>query len=58
MDIAEFVAKNPNGQKVKAEHQKHGGLLQEIQFPPWKLEDINKDIIVVFLKLEGKMTLC
>ena len=31
-DIVEFVAKCPNCQQVKAEHQKAGGLLQEIKF--------------------------
>ena len=30
-DIAEFVAKCPNFQQVKAEHQKPGYLLQEIK---------------------------
>ena len=34
--IAEFVAKCPNCKKVKAEHQKLGGLLQEIKIPTWK----------------------
>ena len=32
-DIAEFVAKCPNFQQVKAEHQNSGVLLQEIQIP-------------------------
>ena len=45
-DIAEFVAKCPNCQQVKAEHQKSGGLLQEIQIPTWKWEDINMDFEV------------
>ena len=40
-DIAEFVAKCPNCQQVKVEHQKLGGLLQEIKTPTWKWEDIN-----------------
>ena len=31
-DIAEFVAKCLNCQQVKVEHQKPGGLLQEIQY--------------------------
>ena len=31
-DIVEFVAKCPNCQQVKVEHQKPGGLLQEIQY--------------------------
>ena len=33
--ITEFVAKCPNCQQVKAEHQNLGGLLQEIQVPTW-----------------------
>ena len=45
-DIAEFVAKCPNCQQVKAEHLKLGGLLQEIQIPTWKWKDINRDFIV------------
>ena len=32
-DIAEFVAKCPNCQQVKAKHQKPDVLLQEIQIP-------------------------
>ena len=45
-DITEFVAKCPNFQQVKAEHQKPGGLLQEIQVPTWKWENINMDFVV------------
>ena len=45
-DIAEFVAKCQNYQHVKAEHQNPGGLLQEIQIPTWKWEDINMDFVV------------
>ena len=40
MDMAEFVAKCPNRQQVKSEHQKSGGLLQNIQIPTWDWEDI------------------
>lgn len=32
-DIAEFVAQCPNYQQVKIEHQKPGGLLQEVEIP-------------------------
>ena len=46
--IEEFVAKCPNCQEVKAEHQKSGGLLQEIQVPTWKWEDINLYFVVGF----------
>ena len=47
MNIAEFVSKCPNCQQVKAEHPKSGGLLQEIQIPTWKWEDINMDFVLV-----------
>ena len=45
-DIAEFVAKCRYYQHMKAEHQKSGSLLQEIQVPTWKWEDINMDFVV------------
>ena len=41
--IMEFVAKCPSYNQVKGERKKSGGLLQEIQIPTWKLEDINMD---------------
>ena len=44
--IAEFVANSSNCQQVKAAHQKLGGLLQKIQVPTWKWDDINMDFIV------------
>ncbi|XP_069143377.1 uncharacterized protein [Solanum lycopersicum] len=40
-DIAVFVSKCPNWKQVKAEHLNPGGLLQEIQVPTWKWEDVN-----------------
>ena len=45
-DIEEFVAKCPNCQQVKAKLQKSGGLIQAIQIPTWKWEDINMDFVV------------
>ena len=45
-DIAEFVVTCPNFHQAKAEHQKLGGLLQEIQVPIWKWEDINMNFVV------------
>ncbi|MCF8701880.1 hypothetical protein L3054_10855 [Corynebacterium sp. MC-10] len=44
-DIAEFVARCPNCQQVKIEHQKPGGLLQDMEIPAWKWEIINMDFI-------------
>ena len=31
---------------MKAEHQKRGVLLQEVQVPTWKWEDINMDFVL------------
>ena len=45
-DIAEFVANCKNYKQVNAEHQKSGGLLQEIRIPTWKWEDINMEFVV------------
>ncbi|WMV54251.1 hypothetical protein MTR67_047636 [Solanum verrucosum] len=44
-DIADFVAKCSNCQGVKVEHQKPGGMNQEINIPTWKWEVINMDFI-------------
>ncbi|KAH0720092.1 hypothetical protein KY284_005122 [Solanum tuberosum] len=44
-DIANFVAKCPNCQQVKVEHQKPGGMPQEINIPTWKWEVINMNFI-------------
>ncbi|WMV47208.1 hypothetical protein MTR67_040593, partial [Solanum verrucosum] len=44
-DIAYFVAKCPNCQQVKVEHQKSGNMTQEIDIPTWKWEVINMDFI-------------
>ncbi|KAH0633253.1 hypothetical protein KY284_036039 [Solanum tuberosum] len=43
--IAKFVAKCPNCQQVKVEHQKPSGLAQNIELPEWKWEMINMDFI-------------
>ncbi|KAH0738661.1 hypothetical protein KY290_037366 [Solanum tuberosum] len=43
--IAEFVAKCPNCQQVKVEHQRPGGLAQRIEPLEWKWEMINMDFI-------------
>ncbi|WMV09812.1 hypothetical protein MTR67_003197 [Solanum verrucosum] len=39
--IAEFVAKCPNCQQVKVEHQRPGGMAQNIEILEWKWEMIN-----------------
>ena len=44
-DIADFVSKCPNCQQVKVEHQKPGGMTQEIDIPTWKWNVIHMDFI-------------
>ncbi|GJW48188.1 putative reverse transcriptase domain-containing protein [Tanacetum coccineum] len=45
-DIAMYVSKCLTCSKVKEEHQKPSGLLQQLEIPEWKLENITIDIIV------------
>jgi polyhydroxyalkanoate synthesis regulator phasin len=45
-DIAEYVARCDTCQRVKAEHQRPAGLLQPLEIPIWKWEDISMDFIV------------
>ncbi|XP_070013593.1 uncharacterized protein [Nicotiana sylvestris] len=47
-DIVEYVAKCLNYQQVKYEHQRSGGLLQQMPIPEWKWERITMDFIVGF----------
>ncbi|WMV08186.1 hypothetical protein MTR67_001571 [Solanum verrucosum] len=44
-DITYFMAKCPNYRQVKVEHQKPGGMTQEIYIPTWKWEMINMHFI-------------
>ncbi|GKF28793.1 putative reverse transcriptase domain-containing protein, partial [Tanacetum coccineum] len=44
-DIAEYVSKCLTRLKVKAEHQKSSGLLQQPEIPVWKWEGIAIDFI-------------
>ncbi|GJX20380.1 putative reverse transcriptase domain-containing protein [Tanacetum coccineum] len=44
-DIAMYVSKCLTCSKVKAEHQKPSGLLQQPEIPEWKLENITMDFI-------------
>ena len=46
-NIADFVSKFPNYQQVKVEHQKSGGMTQDIDIPIWKWDVINMDFIIV-----------
>ncbi|GKC52132.1 putative reverse transcriptase domain-containing protein, partial [Tanacetum coccineum] len=49
-DIALYVRKCLTCSKVKAEHQKPSGLLQQPEIPEWKWENITMDFI---MKLPG-----
>jgi hypothetical protein len=45
-DVAEYVALCDTCQRVKAEHQRPAGLLQPLQVPEWKWEEIAMDFIM------------
>ncbi|GJR18333.1 reverse transcriptase domain-containing protein [Tanacetum coccineum] len=45
-DIAEYVNKCLTCLKVKAEHQKPSGLLQQPEIPEWKWEKITMDLVI------------
>ncbi|GJW66079.1 putative reverse transcriptase domain-containing protein [Tanacetum coccineum] len=45
-DIAEYVNRCLTCLKVKAEHQKPSGLLQQPEIPEWKWEKITMDLVV------------
>ena len=47
-DVAEWVAKCPTCQLVKAEHQLPSGLLQNLPIPEWKWDHITMDFVTVF----------
>ncbi|KAL5538466.1 hypothetical protein UlMin_045568 [Ulmus minor] len=45
-DVADYVAKCLVCQKIKAEHQRPAGVLQPIEIPEWKWEQISMDFVV------------
>jgi hypothetical protein len=45
-DVAVYVALCDTCQRVKAEHQRPAGILQPLQVPEWKWEEIAMDFIV------------
>jgi hypothetical protein len=47
-DIAKYVAECHTCQRVKAEHQSPAGLLQPLDIPEWKWEEIRMDFITGF----------
>nr|CAH67761.1 H0124E07.8 [Oryza sativa] len=52
-EIAEFVALCDVCQRVKAEHQRPAGLLQPLQVPEWKRDEIGMDFITGLPKTQG-----
>ena len=52
-DIVEFIAKCPNCQQVKYEHQRPGGTLQKMPIPEWMWERIAIEFVVGLLKTLG-----
>ncbi|GJU86724.1 putative reverse transcriptase domain-containing protein [Tanacetum coccineum] len=47
-DVAEYVSKCLTCSKIKAEHQKPSGLLQQPEIPEWKWEKITMDLVTKF----------
>jgi hypothetical protein len=45
-EIAEYVARCDSCQRIKAEHQRPADLLQSLQIPQWKWDEIGMDFIV------------
>jgi hypothetical protein len=45
-EIAEYVARCDSCHRIKAEHQRPAGLLQTLQIPQWKWDEIGMDFIV------------
>ena len=52
-DIVDFIAKCPNCQQVKYEHQRPGGTLQRMPILEWKWERIAVDFVVGLPKTLG-----
>ena len=54
IDVANWVCKCLTCQKVKAEHQRPSGLLQPLEIPEWKWEQIAMDCVVGLPLTQGK----
>jgi hypothetical protein len=45
-EIVEYIARCGSCQRIKAEHQRPAGLLQPLQIPQWKWDEIRMVFIV------------
>ncbi|GKE78513.1 putative reverse transcriptase domain-containing protein [Tanacetum coccineum] len=52
-DIAEYVSRCLTCSKIKAEHQKPSGLLQQLEIPEWKWEKITMDLVTKLPRSSG-----
>nr|GFB39391.1 putative reverse transcriptase domain-containing protein [Tanacetum cinerariifolium] len=52
-DIAEYVSRYLTCSKIKAEHQKPSGLLQQLEISEWKWEKITMDLVTKFPRSSG-----
>jgi hypothetical protein len=53
-DVAEYVSKCLTCQQIKIEHQRPGGVMQKMEIPQWKWEDITMDFIVGLPRMRRK----
>jgi hypothetical protein len=52
-EITEYVARCDSCQRIKAEHQRPAGLLQSLQIPEWKWDEIGMDFTVGMCNTSG-----
>jgi hypothetical protein len=52
-EIAEHVAMSDSCRRIKAEHHRLAGLLQPLQIPQWKWDEIGMDFIVRFPRTQA-----
>jgi hypothetical protein len=55
-EITEYVARCDSCQRIKSEHHRPIGLLQPLQIPQWKWDEIGMDFMSVCPALEPVMT--
>jgi hypothetical protein len=53
-DVAEYVTLCDTCQRVETKHQQHTGLLQPLQVPKWKWEEIATDFAVELPRTQSR----